>query len=132
MKLSQGIAIIVDVPACGSYDLFLQRPELFVKDPSGQPIIPSDWTDVRLLDAGDENKINKEVLRVYEEFVDYMISLGVDGIRADVAHCKPARKLFIHHMINCLKQDLTDFMEAFSILKIGRRQKSLKVRLVKF
>ena len=87
----KGIAIIVDVPACGSYDLFLQRPELFVKDPSGQPIIPSDWTDVRLLDAGDENKINKEVLRVYEEFVDYMISLGVDGIRADVAHCKPAK-----------------------------------------
>ena len=86
----KGISIIVDVPACGSYDLFLQRPELFVQDRSGQPVIPSDWTDVRLLNAGDENKINNDVLKLYEEFVDYMISLGVDGIRADVAHSKPA------------------------------------------
>ena len=87
----KGIAIIVDLPGCASYDLFLERPELFVKDSSGQPVIPSDWTDVRLLNAGDENKINNDVLKLYKEFVDYMISLGVDGIRADVAHCKPAK-----------------------------------------
>ena len=87
----RGIAIIVDVPACGSYDLFLQSPELFVKDASGQPVIPADWTDVRLLDAGNENKINPDVLRVYKKYVDFMMGLGVDGIRADVAHSKPAK-----------------------------------------
>ena len=87
----KGIAVIVDVPSCGSYDLFLQRPELFVKDASGQPVIPSDWTDVRLLDAGSEEKINQDVLNVYKDFVDLMINIGFDGIRADVAHSKPAK-----------------------------------------
>lgn len=87
----KGISVIVDVPACGSYDLFLQRPELFVKDSSGQPVIPSDWTDVRLLDAGSEEKINQDVLNAYKDFVDLMINIGVDGIRADVAHSKPAK-----------------------------------------
>ena len=87
----RGIAVIVDVPACGSYDLFMQRPELFVKDKSGQAVIPADWTDVRLLNAGTEAQINKDVLNLYKEFVDYMMDLGVDGIRADVAHCKPAK-----------------------------------------
>lgn len=87
----RGISVIIDLPACGSYDLFLQRPELFLKDSSGQPIIPTDWTDVRLLDAGNETKINNDVLNLYKEFVDLMINIGADGIRADVAHCKPAK-----------------------------------------
>lgn len=86
-----GIAVIVDVPACGSYDLFLQRPELFVKDASGKAVIPADWTDVRLLNSGDENHINSDVFKAYKSFVDLMLRLGVDGIRVDVAHSKPAR-----------------------------------------
>lgn len=87
----RGIALIVDVPACGSYDFYLQRPELFVKDKSGQPVIPADWTDVRLLNSGTENVVNRDVYNVYREYVDYMMDLGVDGIRADVAHSKPAK-----------------------------------------
>lgn len=87
----RGIAVIVDLPACGSYDFYLQRPELFVKDKSGQPVIPADWTDVRLLNSGTETVINRDVFNVYREFVDYMLDLGVDGIRADVAHSKPAK-----------------------------------------
>jgi len=84
----RGIRIIVDIPACGSYDLFLQRPDLFVTNPSGEPILPSDWTDVRLLATGTEDKIDTNVYSLYKDFVKYMINLGVDGIRADVAHCK--------------------------------------------
>ncbi len=87
----RGIAVIVDVPACGSYDFYLQRPELFVKDKSGQPVIPADWTDVRLFNSGTETVINRDVFNVYREYVDYMMDLGVDGIRADVAHSKPAK-----------------------------------------
>ena len=87
----RGISVIMDVPACGSYDLFLQSPELFVKDASGQPVVPADWTDVRLLDAGNENNINPDVLRVYKRYVDFVMGLGVDGIRVDVAHSKPAK-----------------------------------------
>ena len=45
----RNIRVIIDVPACGSYDLFLQRPDLFVRNSEGEPVLPSDWTDVRLL-----------------------------------------------------------------------------------
>lgn len=87
----RGIRIILDIPACGAYDLYLQRPELFVKDKDQIPVVPADWTDVRLLDAGSEEIVNPDVFGVYKEFVDLAIDeLGVDGIRADVAHCKPA------------------------------------------
>ena len=87
----RGIAVIVDVPGFASYDMFLQRPELFVKDTSGQPVIPLDWTDVRLLDAGTETRINPDVLKLYKDYADYMMELGVDGIRVDVASAKPAK-----------------------------------------
>lgn len=85
------IRVIIDLPSCGSYDLYMQRPELFVKDKSGQPVIPADWTDVRLLNAGTENNVNRDVYNLYKEFVDMVINLGADGIRADVATNKPAK-----------------------------------------
>lgn len=79
------IRVMIDLPSCGAYDLYLQRPELFAKDLNGQPIIPSDWTDVRLFDVK-----NKEVYNLYKEFVDMALDLGADGIRADVASNKTA------------------------------------------
>lgn len=86
----RNIRVIFDVPACASYDLYLQRPDLFVTGASGEPVIPSDWTDVRLLSAGTEEKIDINVYNLYKDFVKFAISLGVDGIRADVAHSKTA------------------------------------------
>lgn len=85
------IRVIIDVPACGSYDLYLRRPELFIRDAENQPVVPADWTDVRLFDAGTESKINQDVYNLYKDFVDYVIRLGADGIRADVATIKPAK-----------------------------------------
>lgn len=87
----RNIRVIIDLPACGAYDLYLQRPNLFVKDKNGQPVTPADWTDVRLLNGGTEEKINQEVYNLYKEFVDMVINLGADGIRADVAPLKPAK-----------------------------------------
>jgi len=84
----RNISIIVDVPACASYDLYLQRPDLFVQQPSGEPVMPADWTDVRLLATGTQDKVDVNVYSLYKDFVKYMMNLGVDGIRADVAHCK--------------------------------------------
>ena len=85
------IRVIIDLPSCGSYDLYMQHPELFVKDKSGQPVIPTDWTDVRLLNAGTEIAVNKDVYNLYKSFVDMVMDLGADGIRADVATNKPAK-----------------------------------------
>ena len=69
----------------------MQRPELFVKDKQGQPIVPADWTDVRLLNAGTETAVNADVYNLFKGFVDMVIRLGADGIRADVATNKPAK-----------------------------------------
>lgn len=87
----KGISVIIDLPSCGSYDLYMERPELFVKDKTGQPVIPADWTDVRLLNAGTETAINQDVYNLFKGFVDMVIGLGADGIRADVATNKPAK-----------------------------------------
>lgn len=83
------LKVIVDLPACGAYDLYLKHPELFKKDKNQNPIVPADWTDVRLLDAGSEELINQDVYNLYAEFVDLMINLNVDGLRADEANMKP-------------------------------------------
>ncbi len=87
----RNISVIIDLPSCGSYDLYLKRPELFVKDKSNQPVVPADWTDVRLLNAGTESAVNSDVYDEFKGFVDMVINLGADGIRADVATNKPAK-----------------------------------------
>ncbi len=104
----RGIRVIADIPACGSYDLYLQRPDLFVSNPSGEPVVPADWTDVRLLSTGTEDKIDSNVYSLYKDFVKYMMSLGVDGIRADVAHCKTAA--FWKELISYSKDKDPEFM----------------------
>lgn len=82
--------VIVDLPSCGSYDMSLERPELFLKDKDGNAVIPADWTDVRLFKVYDKDKnLNRALVAEYKKFVDLVQSLGVDGIRADVAAIKP-------------------------------------------
>lgn len=104
----RNIRVIVDVPACASYDLYLQRPDLFVQQTSGEPVMPADWTDVRLLATGTEEKVDVNVYSLYKDFVKYMMSLGVDGIRADVAHCKTA--LFWKELIEYSRSKDPEFL----------------------
>lgn len=84
----RNIGVIVDLPCCGSYDLYLQHPELFKKDADLNPIVPADWTDVRLLDAGTNTQINMDVYNLYASFIDFVTNEGFDGIVADVASSK--------------------------------------------
>lgn len=81
--------VIVDLPSCASYDLYMKRPELFKLDKNQNPAIPADWTDVRLLDAGTDANINTDVYNMYRDFIELIQSLGADGIRADFASIKP-------------------------------------------
>ncbi|MBS4759519.1 MAG: hypothetical protein KHX03_02330 [Clostridium sp.] len=86
----RNIRVIVDLPSCGSYDLYLSNPNLFAKGKDGQPIVPADWTDVRLFKVQNEDgSLNDELYLEYKKYVDMMQKLGVDGIRADVATSKP-------------------------------------------
>lgn len=80
----RNIRVIIDLPSCGAYDLCITHPEYFVKDSSGQPIIPLDWTDIRIFNTNEE-----DVYLQHKEFVDMVMSLGADGIRADVATMRP-------------------------------------------
>lgn len=94
----RNIGVIIDLPCCGSYDLYLQHPELFKKDADSNPIVPADWTDVRLLDAGNNAQINMDVYNLYASFIDLVTNEGVDGIIADVAYSKPSS--FWKNLIN--------------------------------
>ena len=85
----RGIRVIIDLPSCGSYDLFLTNPELFIKDEKQCSIVPADWTDVRLFNTGNDNKLNHDVMAAHKKFIDKIIELKADGIRADVATIKP-------------------------------------------
>lgn len=86
----RGIRVIIDLPSCGAYDLFLTHPELFIKDDKQCSIVPTDWTDVRLLKTGNNKKLNQDVIDAHKKFVDLVLSIGADGIRADVATIKPS------------------------------------------
>ena len=103
------IRVIVDLPSCGSYDLFLANPNLFLKGDDGQSIVPSDWTDVRLFKVTNpDGSLNDELYLQYKNYVDMVQRLGVDGIRADVATSKPAE--FWQKLISYAKSKDPQFM----------------------
>ncbi len=86
---NRGIRVIVDLPSCGAYDMYIEQPDLFQKDKNQIPIVPTDWTDVRLFDTGNDENLNQNLYTVYQQYVDMVMELGFDGIRADVATIKP-------------------------------------------
>ena len=86
----RGIRVILDLPSCGAYDLYLTNPQLFILDESGQPVVPSDWTDVRVFKTKNaDGSLNRELMDYHKNFIDMVVSLNADGIRADVATIKP-------------------------------------------
>ena len=105
----RGIKVIFDMPACGSYDLFLEKPELFVTDKAKNPVVPLDWSDVRLFRVLDEKgQLYRPVYESYKSYVDLLLELGVDGIRADVATNKPYE--FWSELIKYTRAKNPDFM----------------------
>ncbi len=104
----RNIRVIIDLPSCGAYDLFLTHPELFIKDSRQCSIVPTDWTDVRLLNVGSNNKLNQDVLNAHKRFVDMVLNIGADGIRADVATIKPYT--FWQELIKYTRSKAPEFM----------------------
>lgn len=105
----RGIKVVVDLPSCGSFDMFLNRPDLFVKDEDDNAFVPHDWTDVRLFDVpNDEKLLKSDIFILHKLFVTLMLNLGVDGIRADVATIKPY--IFWKELIKFTREKNPDFM----------------------
>lgn len=88
----KGLRVMVDMPSCASYDLYMEKPELMAHERNGLAKTPQGWYDIRMFEPWeDEGKrtLNPELLEYHRKFVDLMIDSGVDGIRADVARAKP-------------------------------------------
>ena len=105
----RNIKVMVDLPSCGAYDLFINRPDLFVQDENGEPYVPADWMDVRLFNVPNNDSLfNSDIFVLHKIFVNEMIELGVDGIRADVATIKPY--VFWKELIKYTREKSPNFM----------------------
>lgn len=104
----RNIRVIIDLPSCGAYDLFVEHPEYFVKDENQKDVIPLDWSDVRLFNVGTEDKPNEELISLHKSFIDFVIGLNADGIRVDVACLKP--QSFWKEIINYARAKDSEFM----------------------
>ena len=89
----RGIKVMLDLPSCASYDLFLARPDLMAFEKDGTPKTPGGWNDIRMMNPWkDESKreLNQALLDYHIDFVNKCIDdWGVDGVRSDVARTKP-------------------------------------------
>lgn len=88
----RGIRVMLDMPSCASYDMFLEKPELMAKERDGLAKTPQGWNDIRMFQPWeDEGKrtLNPKLLELHKNYVDMCIDAGVDGIRADVSRAKP-------------------------------------------
>ena len=88
----RGIKVMLDLPSCSSYDMYLEKPELMAKERDGQAKTPQGWNDIRMFQPfSDESKreLNPELLDLHKKYVDVCVEMGIDGIRADVARAKP-------------------------------------------
>ena len=89
---NRGIRVMIDMPSCASYDLFMAKPELMAKERNGLAKTPQGWNDIRMFQPWEDEgmrTLNPELLEYHRKYVDMLIDAGVDGIRADVARAKP-------------------------------------------
>ena len=88
----RGMRVMLDLPSCASYEMFLEKPELMAKERDGLAKTPQGWNDIRMFQPWeDEGKrtLNPKLLELHKQFIDMCIEAGVDGIRADVSRAKP-------------------------------------------
>ena len=105
----RNIRVMLDLPSCGSYDLFLNNPQLFLTDENQKPIVPSDWTDVRIFKTKNpDGSLNKDLLDYHKKFIDMIIALDADGLRADVATMKPYE--FWQELISYTRKQSPNFL----------------------
>ena len=103
------IKVIVDLPSCGAYDLFINRPDLFVLDENRNAYTPADWVDVRLFDIpNDEKLLKSDIFALHKIFMKNLLDANVDGLRADVATMKPY--IFWKELISYTRKQNPSFM----------------------
>lgn len=86
------IKVMLDMPSCASYDMFLEHPEWMAMERDGLAKTPQGWNDIRMFQPWEDEgrrTLNPKLLELHKQYVDFCIDLGIDGIRADVARAKP-------------------------------------------
>ncbi len=86
------ISVMLDMPSCVSVDFAKQHPELMAMEKNGNEKTPQGWQDIRMFRFWDDESkriLNPYLLDLHKKYVDTLIDLGFDGIRADVARAKP-------------------------------------------
>jgi len=83
-----------------------EHPDFYVKDSSGAPAVPYDWTDTRQLDYS--NRVMQDSMIAAMKF--WINRTGIDGFRCDVAWNVPAS--FWKRCIRQLRQMKNIFMLA--------------------
>jgi alpha-amylase len=85
----KGMKVIIDwVPNHTGADhrWLTSHPDFFVKDSTGKPAVPFDWTDTRQLDY--KNTVMQDSMIAAMKF--WVANTGIDGYRCDVAWNVPA------------------------------------------
>ena len=88
----RGIRVMLDLPSCASYEMFVNRPELMAMEEDGLAKTPQGWNDIRMFQPWeDEGRriLNPDLVDMHKKYIDMCVNLGIDGIRADVARAKP-------------------------------------------
>ena len=81
---NKGFKVIIDWVANhtgADHRWLIQHPDFYVKDSSGKPIAPFDWTDVRKLDYTND-KLRELMIASMKFWIDQS---DIDGFRCDVA-----------------------------------------------
>lgn len=78
------LRVIVELPCCAGYDLYVKNPKLFFKDASGSLLSPEGDHDKFVL-----NPQSDDVYRLYKDFIINMFDIGVDGISFEMPETKP-------------------------------------------
>lgn len=88
----RGIKVMLDLPSCASFDLFLEKPKLMAIERDGLAKTPQGWNDIRMFQPWKDkasHDLNSDLMNLHKNYVDMCIDFGIDGIRADVARAKP-------------------------------------------
>ena len=105
---NRNIRVIVELPAYASYDMYIKKNRLFLKDRSNKPITLKDSKDLRVLNTGTKHTVNKEVYDMYEKYIDLLISLNVDGVMVQDPCTKSLK--FWNSLMTYAKQRNKDFV----------------------
>ncbi len=90
----RNIRIMVDLPSCASVSMAERNPHLIAVNDDGSPRVPQGWNDIRAFQVWEDKEngeLNRPLMEMHKKFVDMIMDIGADGIRADVARYKPPR-----------------------------------------